>query len=189
METQKVKKRNVGKTTAGIVAAAQRHFTAYGYEDAKVRDIASDAGVDAALINRYFKSKKGLFEEAVIGAISIDEMLEVDKQDFGATMGGLMSTKDLEYSELDPTAAFVKSINSPNVGPLLAKMMDEEIVPKLASWLGGRDAEQRAALILAQMLGFEVFRRIAKVQSLNEPNSEVVAKFLAKSLQTYVDDG
>ncbi|MDB6428048.1 TetR/AcrR family transcriptional regulator [Curtobacterium sp. 20TX0008] len=44
-----------------LVRAARRRFAVDGYRATTVRDIAADAGVNVALINRYFVSKEGLF--------------------------------------------------------------------------------------------------------------------------------
>jgi AcrR family transcriptional regulator len=53
------------QTRSQILAAARRQFIAFGYGGAKVRDIAADAGVDPAMLYRFFPSKDGLFEAAV----------------------------------------------------------------------------------------------------------------------------
>ena len=51
--------------SARILAAATRHFAEFGYDDASVRNIAADAGVNPALINYYFRSKDDLYREVV----------------------------------------------------------------------------------------------------------------------------
>jgi len=54
--------RDAGATRRALVRAARRRFATDGYRATTVRDIATDAGVNVALINRYFTSKEGLFE-------------------------------------------------------------------------------------------------------------------------------
>ena len=54
--------RDADATRMLLLAAARRRFALDGYSSTTVRDIASDAGVNVALINRYFLSKEGLFE-------------------------------------------------------------------------------------------------------------------------------
>ena len=51
--------------SARILASATRHFAEFGYDDASVRSIAGDAGVNPALINYYFRSKDDLYREVV----------------------------------------------------------------------------------------------------------------------------
>jgi len=54
--------RDARATRALLLAAALRRFTLDGYDTTTVRQIAEDAGVNVALISRYFGSKEGLFE-------------------------------------------------------------------------------------------------------------------------------
>ena len=54
--------RDADATRRLLLAAARRRFALDGYSSTTVRDIAADAGVNVALINRYFTSKEGLFE-------------------------------------------------------------------------------------------------------------------------------
>ena len=63
------RKRDAAATREAILEAATRRFATQGYERAGVREIAADAGVTAALVNRYFGSKEELFAE-VIGTAS-----------------------------------------------------------------------------------------------------------------------
>lgn len=49
-------------TEAKIKAAAKKVFLAKGYEGAKTRQIAEEAGVNIALVNYYFRSKEALFK-------------------------------------------------------------------------------------------------------------------------------
>ena len=63
-----VRTRDAGNTRQLLLHAARRHFARDGYTTATVRDIATEAGVNVALINRYFHSKEGLFEACIIDA-------------------------------------------------------------------------------------------------------------------------
>jgi AcrR family transcriptional regulator len=47
-----------------ILDAAERKFGNLGFDGASLRDIAGEAGATQALVNYYFRSKQGLFEEA-----------------------------------------------------------------------------------------------------------------------------
>src|SRR4051794_31194113 len=48
-----------------VLEVAREHFK-HGYEQATVRGIASDAGVDVAMVYYFFGNKDGLFNAAVI---------------------------------------------------------------------------------------------------------------------------
>ncbi len=49
-------------TEEKIVEAARKLFTEKGFDAVKTRDIADEAGINLALLNYYFRSKKKLFE-------------------------------------------------------------------------------------------------------------------------------
>ena len=57
--------RDADATRRLLLQSARRRFALDGYSATKVRDIATDAGVNVALINRYFDSKEGLFESCL----------------------------------------------------------------------------------------------------------------------------
>ncbi|MDI6101774.1 TetR family transcriptional regulator [Actinoplanes sp. NEAU-A12] len=66
------RRRDAAKTRQLLLDAALQRFTRDGYAATTVRDIADDAGVNVALISRYFKSKEGLFEACLTS--SVDEI-------------------------------------------------------------------------------------------------------------------
>ena len=64
-DTASAHPRDADGTRQRLLEAARRRFARDGYSTTTVRDIAADAGVNVALINRYFTSKEGLFEACV----------------------------------------------------------------------------------------------------------------------------
>ena len=59
--------RNAEDTRKRILDAAVQLFSYKSYDSVQTREVAALAGVDAALIHRYFGSKEGLFTEVVSG--------------------------------------------------------------------------------------------------------------------------
>src|SRR5262245_38036616 len=70
------RRRDAAATREAILEAATRRFATQGYERAGVREIAADAGVTAALVNRYFGSKEGLFAEVIRRALDMGHLLQ-----------------------------------------------------------------------------------------------------------------
>lgn len=60
--------RDAAQTRQELLRAARVRFARDGYRSTTVRDIAADAGVNVALISRYFGSKDGLFEACLARA-------------------------------------------------------------------------------------------------------------------------
>ena len=52
-------------TRAAILAAARSRFAEHGYAGTTIRAVATDAGVDAALVHHYFGTKDELFLAAL----------------------------------------------------------------------------------------------------------------------------
>jgi AcrR family transcriptional regulator len=61
------RRRDAVETRRLLLGAALHRFATQGYAATTVREIADDAGVNAALISRYFDSKEGLFEQCLTG--------------------------------------------------------------------------------------------------------------------------
>jgi AcrR family transcriptional regulator len=70
--------RRPGPTTTreAIADAARRQFAELGYDRATLRGIAGEAGVDAALVVRFYGSKDGLFREVMALPPMVAEAIE-----------------------------------------------------------------------------------------------------------------
>ncbi|MET7401415.1 helix-turn-helix domain-containing protein [Dactylosporangium sp. NPDC005572] len=55
------RRRDADRTRRLLLDAALVRFTRDGYAATRLRDVADDAGVNVALVSRYFESKEGLF--------------------------------------------------------------------------------------------------------------------------------
>lgn len=69
-------------TSTAIASAALQRFAAQGFETTSLREIASDAGVDVALISYRFGGKHGLWKAIITQAANaLREALESDLED------------------------------------------------------------------------------------------------------------
>jgi len=85
------RKRNPEESRRRILDAAESAFSRRGFDGARLRDIAQEAGVHHALVHHYYGDKRGLFDavltrglrrmlELELEAIIVDEGLEVGVQ-------------------------------------------------------------------------------------------------------------
>ena len=188
MPLKETRKRDVDATKSVILAAAKRAFTAKGFDAAGVRDIAADAGVNIALINRYFGSKEGLFMEAVVPEIHFDDLIHGDRSTFGQRAAEYFCNKTHVGDDLDAILACLRSINSETVTATVFEATEHRVVERLARWIGGRNARQRAALIVAQLVGFDMMRRVNGLSALEAECAQLALPYLAATIQRYVDD-
>ena len=187
MAENTTRKRNAEATRDDILKAAEKAFSTRGYDGAGVRDIAAEAGVNAALVNRYFGSKESLFKEAILPGLNLDFLLEGDKASFGQRAAEFFCTKTHAEGALDPTLALIRSLGSPSVSQILNETTEQSMVRKLADWLDGDHTHIRAALIVSHLAGFDMVRRLVGAEALSEGRTETIIQIFAKSLQDYVD--
>ena len=181
------RKRNADATREDILKAAQKAFSAKGYDGAGVREIAAEVGVNAALVNRYYGSKENLFKEAILPGINFDNLLDGDKAEFGQRAAEYFCTKSHEGEALDPTLATVRSLGNPNVAKMLNDTTEEVVVKKFADWLDGENTHERAALIVSHLAGFDMMRRLVGAEALSAERADTIIPLFAKTLQFYVD--
>src|SRR5699024_7200429 len=70
-----VARRTAEESKEAIVSAARAEFASSGYERATIRTIAARAGIDPAMVIRYFGSKRALFSASIevdLGVESIE---------------------------------------------------------------------------------------------------------------------
>jgi AcrR family transcriptional regulator len=78
------RRRNASQTRQLLLEVASTRFARDGYATTTVRDIADAAGVNVALISRYFTSKEGLFEACLTSAF-----LALKKETTGLDRAGI----------------------------------------------------------------------------------------------------
>src|SRR3984957_14074976 len=61
-------------TRRAILGAARAMFAERGYEQTTIRAVAAQAGFDASMVMRYFKSKAGLFTAAITTNLQVPDL-------------------------------------------------------------------------------------------------------------------
>lgn len=154
------RKRSAPATRQAILEAAKHCFASEGYDQVGVREIAARAGVDPALINRYFGSKEGLFSEVIGGKLDLRHIAGDDLGTLGETMLRTICKKKSDDGH-DPLAALLRSYSSDVAREKLRTAMVHGFVEPLAARLPGPNARERAELLGATLLGILVYRAVA----------------------------
>jgi AcrR family transcriptional regulator len=186
MEAERPKRtRDAVKTKARILAAAQQAFTELGYARAGIREIAAIAGVNSAMLIRYFGSKAKLFEAALIDAIPMFEGMDLSHKGFGARL-----TRQFMESSIDLRAQgmVVLSTGDPEARVISARVMQEKSVEALTAWLGPPNARARAVRMLMLSTGFMLYTRQVQIMSPELAQDSDTADWLARSLQAIIDE-
>jgi AcrR family transcriptional regulator len=161
LERPPPRRRDAQATRAAILEAAKAQFAAFGYDSATLREIAAGAGVDVALVARYFGGKEGLFVEALKEQIGAGRWREWDHASFPREAAELMAGSPHDDEGRTQSFQFLlRAATSPATAPLLNVAVQERFLAAIREWLGGEDAGPRARVLAAVFIGFLVERLI-----------------------------
>ena len=180
------RRRDAARTRQLLLDAAVRRFATAGYAETTVRDIADEAGVNVALISRYFESKVGLFEAALTasfaelraaaGDVTPAEVPEtIARQAVGQSIAG------------GPSHSLLLILRSPGderadqIRLRFLRMFAEKMA-KAASLQGGDPDLLRAQILLSTAIGVTLLRATNL-----EPLSSASAEDLAVPLRDVVE--
>ena len=149
--------RNASQTRADILSAARRRFGAEGYERTTLRAVASDVGVDAALVIRYFGSKQALFAAAADFTIELPDLSNVDPDE----VAGILLPRFFAVWEEDETflALLRAAMTSPVAAEALRRVFAEQVAPKLITATPDHPI-QRIGLMGAFVIGLATTRYV-----------------------------
>ena len=178
--------RDATATKAAILEAARSLFGQDSYERVGVRDIARRAGINVALVNRYFGSKEQLFAEVVAERFDIAPYLPADRAQLGTLLARSVLFGKSDRHRLDSVTALLVSIPNEHAQSHLRQQLREHFIAPLARWLGGPHAELRASLIASELLGLVMLRDVALVDTLADADLETLTAVTAQSIQAKV---
>jgi AcrR family transcriptional regulator len=186
-QSQQKRTRNAAATRGAILEAARIVFSREGYDRVGVREIAGEAGVTAALVNRYFGSKQGLFAEVMESKADLSPVFSSSRATFGQWFARDLVTRHEHRTKFDPMLVVLRSASDPEAGAIIRATLEQRLSKPLAAWLGGADSSQRAGLILAFVCGFYMMRNIIGTADLLRADVEQLVSLMAPVFQSYVD--
>lgn len=181
------RRRNAAVTRDAILRAARSRFQRECYEQVGVRAIAADAGVDPALISRYFGSKEGLFAK-VLASTSKDpmEVLGGDRATFGERVArAVLAPSQRRDACMDFLLIATRSSASPAASRLVRSHIEKQFLKPFGAWLGGQRAAEKAWLAACLLTGVAVMAAVERHASAKE-NGAALSE-LAALLQGIVD--
>lgn len=155
------RKRDAGATRAAILQAAQRQFALNGFDKAVLRSISGEAGVDVALVKRYFGDKEALFVEALQSSFRGDALRDWNRATFARDVAATLAGSP--HDDADRTQRFqflLRAATSPTTAHLLSGVLQDRFLGPIRQWLGGKDAEARARVLAACYIGLLVERLV-----------------------------
>ena len=177
------RRRGASATRAAILEAARHRFVRDGYDGATVREVANDAGVNHALIARYFGSKEELFAEVLACSPDPHDLFQGDPSTFGARLAKILVYEPPDNAALDGLLIILRSAGSAAAAAMIREAVGVGFYGPLAAWLGGEDADVRARYVGAVIIGFAVSRAIHPMHGLDAAQQERLCGLVAQALQ------
>ena len=179
------RRRDAEATRAAILKAAKKQFARVGY-DCTLRDIAGEAGADVALVKRYFGGKEALFVEALKDSFRANEQLDWDRTAFAGEMAVMLAgTPHADEARTQRFQFLLRAATSPSTAPLLNLAVQERYLAPIADWLGGEDAQPRARVLAAVVIGFLV-ERLIRGEALEGREREVFVERVTAVFNTLI---
>jgi AcrR family transcriptional regulator len=187
------KRGDASVTRAKILEVAGAVFMERGYEQVGMREIAGKAGVTAAMINRYFGTKEALFTELIGDFFSFEKFLGIERSSFGENLASLViqnfaSDEPHGMSHFMPQHILLRSAGDNGAPRIIKELLDTQVWQPLIAWLGGKNAPERAELIVCTMMGFIIMHKKIGGPTQSETDEKRLTALLARALQSYVDD-
>ncbi len=168
------------RTESRILAAASRLFVERGYERTTIRAIAGAAGVDGGLVMHYFGSKQELFQRVTHGRPGPELSGSAEQ----VTEQILAQLAESLASEPVHSLALLRSmLTHPEAAQALregAARFQAQISPPIPA----DDADVRAALVGAVMLGVIVSRHLLNSDELTAASPQQVIGLLRPCLRS-----
>lgn len=177
--------RNAARTRVAILRAGQKLFAQKGYSTTGVREIAALAGVNPALVGRYFGSKEGLLKAVLETLLRTDLIVAGDRTAFGSRAVAMLMQAE---SVPNPVAIMALAMADPAARDLCRDLLQRTVIEPLAAWLGGEDASGRAARLNLLWTGFITARYLLPIAPLADDQVASTLAWLEQETQAIADD-
>ncbi|RKN10027.1 TetR family transcriptional regulator [Streptomyces radicis] len=166
-----------------ILTSARAEFAERGYDRASIRAIARGAEVNPALVHHYFGTKEGVFAAAVAAAaapatdgLARDERFDVEE--FGERFTRLFFGIWENAATRSPLLAIVRSaLNNETAARIFRGFVTAQLLGRITGGLDAPDAQLRAELAAAQLVGTVLLRYVLKIEPLaSAPAEELIAR-------------
>ena len=174
------RRRNSAQSRENLLAAAAKLFSERGYEGTTIREVGALAGVDPALIARYFGGKPQLYLASLRRDQHPDSSLPIDLRD----RDRLRSLLDrISQTGTTPSLdAVVRPHEDAALQAAAIEILDHRMIgpaARVAADAGLGDAQLRAEIATAALVGVALSRKRGTFPTLSQASSAEVARLVA----------
>jgi AcrR family transcriptional regulator len=183
--TADLRPRRSDATRAAILTAARERFAADGYERATIRAIAADAGIDPAMVMRYYGNKEKLFAAAAAFDLRLPDPTTIPRDEIGARM----VSHFLDRWESDDTlmALLRAAVTNESAAERARDIFATQIAPAVAA-VAPDPAEigTRSGLVATQILGAALARYVLRLPPVTAMERAELVRWLGPTIQRYL---
>jgi AcrR family transcriptional regulator len=181
--------RDAAASKDALLQAAQTLFGQQGFEGTTIREIGERAGVDAALIARYFGSKADLYIAAVVAE---------DAEGTPSEYEGLEQMADVVITRADRRGpgtilqAIVRSDTSPEIRAAALDFVAQRWIGPLVANLTAQGVDRpqlRAQVAASALVGISVGRSLGWFDEIRSVPRDVLVALIVDALGSITGDG
>lgn len=192
MQTKNNNLKKSEQTKLKIIAAAKKYFTLRSYEQVGLREIAKAAGVDVALVNRYFGTKRNLYQiviEETYGTNKNAQAVTAKSSMFAnADIGKLLAHHMIKIQSNEIYAArnnlFLQSITSATASEIIGPQFYDCFVKQIESAISGANAKMKAELITSLVIGSSAIFTLFKRNIVNDYDEDEFIQDVSKMINS-----
>ena len=167
-----------------IRAAAQHLFALNGYGATGIRDIATVAGVNSALVIRHFGSKEALFLATMRVQGEFSALMAGSVDDLGERTVSYLLSDEADKHLRGVYTALLRASDRTDIREQLRSTLQSKIIRPIADQLATGDAELRAQFFAAQMSGLMSALWVSSDAELREVARDVIIRRYGALLQS-----
>ena len=181
-------------TREAILAAARASFAADGFRGTTIRGVARAAAVDPALVHHFFGTKDGLFAAAMELPFDPSALLPTVLGDTLDGAGERIARTFLTVWDATPEQAPMlnllrSALEHQAAADMLREFLTSVVLRALAERMTGPDAELRASLVAAHVIGIAVARYSLRLEPVAGADVDTLARLVGPALERYLSPG
>jgi AcrR family transcriptional regulator len=179
-------------TREAILAAAKQAFAERGYDKASIRQIATGAGVDPALVHHYFGTKDQLFvatmEIPVNPADVVPKIVAAGPDGVGERLVRTFLSVWDSPAGISAAALLRSALSHEWSARMLREFLTSQILGKIIQNLDldPKQAQLRTTLAASQIVGLAMMRYLLKVEPLASAPRETLVAAVGPTIQRYL---
>lgn len=186
MASSPSRSRKSDRTRASILAAAEKLFASLGYERTTVREIATRAAIDPAMVIRYFGSKDALFAEVAKFDLNLPDLGRIDRDSMGETLvSHYLGLWEGKHANAGLQILLRSAASNDYAASKMRGMFAAQVLPAIARVGSRSTAAERAGLVASQLLGMALCRYVLKLPPIASMKPKTIVKEVGATVQRY----